>query len=255
MEYEYVTTEIEGKVAVLKLRRPPSNLLNIAMMEELNDALMALRSKAKLQVVVLRGGDGLFCEGIDLKEHSQKRVQRLIRVFLRIFETMRMMEQISIAAVEGAAVGGGFELALGCNLIVAADDTRFALPQVRQGIIPPVATAVLPRIAPRRRAMEWVLLGDPIDPARLEQDGVVNRLFPADRFESMLDAFVVALAQRSGPVLKLARQAQFEAYYTPFPEALVSIHGLYMKQLMSLHDAREGPRAVRESRDPVWKNS
>lgn len=255
MEYKYVTTEIDGKVAVLKLRRPPSNLLNISMIEELNDALMALRSEEKLQIVVLRGGDGIFSDGIDLKDHSQKRVQRLIRMFLRIFETMRMMEQISIAAVEGAAVGAGFELALGCNLIVAAENTRFALPQVKQGIIPPIATAVLPRIAPRRRAMEWVLLGTEIDPVRLEQDGVINRLFPADRFESLLTEFVGELAERSGPVLKLARQAQFEAYYTTFPEAIASIQALYMKQLMTLHDAREGPRAARESRDPVWKNS
>src|SRR5690606_34165744 len=172
----------------------------------------------------------------------------------REVETTRLLWQITLAPGGAAAVGAGVELALGCNLIVAADDARVALPQIRQGLIPPVAAAVLPRIAPRRRAMEWVLLGSPIDPARLEQDGVVNRLFPSREFEAELDSFLGELAQHSGPVLKLVRQAQFEAYYSNFPDAIARIQTLYMKQLMSLHDAREGPRAARESREPVWKH-
>src|SRR5690606_7937675 len=108
-----------------------------------------------------------FSEGLDLREHTQKRVQRLLQVFMRIFETMRMMNVVSIAAVQGKALGAGFELALGCNLIVAAEDALFALPQTKMGIIPTVAAAVLPRIAPRRRAMEWVLTGNPISASRL----------------------------------------------------------------------------------------
>jgi enoyl-CoA hydratase len=162
---------------------------------------------------------------------------------------------ISIAAIEGAAIGAGFELALGCNLIVAAEDARFALPQVRRGVIPAVATAVLPRIAPRRRAMEWVLTAAEIDPHRLERDGVINRLYPPAEFDARLAGFVAALARASGPVLKLARRAQFEAYYNSFPDALSSIQSLYMNELMPLNDAREGPRAVRDGREPVWTHS
>src|SRR5690554_598392 len=157
MAFQTIQLDIQDKVATLWFDRKPGHLLNIAMMEEINEALMSVREQRHLEVLVMRGMDRTFCDGLDLREHTQKRVQRLLQVFMRIFETLRMSNLISVAAVEGRALAGGFELALGCNLIVAAEDAIFALPQVKMGLIPPVAAAVLPRVAPRRRAMEWVL--------------------------------------------------------------------------------------------------
>src|SRR5690606_38750998 len=148
------------------------------------------RDDGSLEVLVVRGAEGNFCEGWDLKEHGQRRVQRLLQIYARIFETLRMMNLISIAAVEGKAWGAGFELAIGCNLIVASEDATFALPQVGQGLIPPVASAILPRIAPRRVAMEWILTGTEISAQRLADAGVVNRVFPAAAFDAPLEAFV-----------------------------------------------------------------
>jgi enoyl-CoA hydratase/carnithine racemase len=254
MEFETVKVERTDRVATLWLDRQPGHLLNIAMMEEINVALLSLREYTELEVLVVRGKDGTFCDGIDLKEHTQKRVQRLLQVFMRIFETMRMSHLISVAAVEGRAIGAGFELALGCNLIVAGEDSLFALPQVKMGIIPPVAAAVLPRVAPRRRAMEWVLTGNPISAGRLEHDGVINRVFPPASFDTLLDALLAEITDKSAPVLQLAKRAQYEAYYSTFPDALASIQSLYLRELMTLQDAREGPRAAREGRDPVWKH-
>lgn len=256
MEYKYIelTSNEDTHCATLLLKRPPTNLLTIAMMEEVNDALQSLRGLPWLEVLVLRGADGTFSEGIDLKEHVQKRVQRLLQVYLRIFETMRMLDVISVAAVEGRAWGAGFELALGCNLIVAAETSSFALPQISQGLIPPVASAILPRVAPRRRAMEWILTGSEISARRLEHDGIVNRLFPVDFFDEPLSAFVAEIAGKSGPVLQLAKRAQFEGYYSSFPDALQSIQSLYLRELMVLTDAREGPKAAREGKTARWKN-
>jgi enoyl-CoA hydratase/carnithine racemase len=257
MEYRRITVELdeEAQSATLTLNRAPENLLNIAMMEEINDALQSLRGHRWLEVLVIRGANNTFSEGIDLKEHGQKRVQRMLQVYLRIFETIRMLDVITVAAVEGRAWGAGFEVALGCNLIVATETSSFALPQVSQGLIPPVASAILPRIAPRRRAMEWILTGAQISARRLEHDGVVNRLFPVDAFDEPLNMFVAEITSKSGPVLQLAKRAQFEGYYSSFPDALQSIQSLYLRELMALQDAREGPRASREGRPPVWKNA
>jgi len=254
MEYEFIALEVDQKVAILRLRRPPRNLLNITMLEEINGALLSLRQFPELEVLVVRGADGNFCEGIDLKDHRQRRVQRLIQLYTRVFELLRMTNVISVAAVQGNAFGGGFELALGCNLIVAAETTTFALPQIKQGVIPPMAAAILPRVAPRRLAMEWILMGNSISAVRLAHDGVVNRLFEPENFERRLGEFVSELTDKSGPVLQLAKRAQMEAYYASFPEAMASIQSLYLRELMALHDAREGPRAAREEREPVWKN-
>lgn len=254
MEYQFIKFVVDGKLATLELDRQPGHLLNIAMLDELNEALLSLRQWQELEVLVIRGADGNFCEGLDYKEHSARRVQRLLQVFMRVFESLRLIPVISIAAVEGKAFGAGFELALGCNLILSTETATFALPQIRQGVIPPLASAILPRVAPRRLAMEWILMGTPVSAARLEHDGVVNRVFPEDRFDQRLGEYVAELTEKSGPVLQLAKRAQYEAYYSTFPEAMASIQSLYLKELMALHDAKEGPRAAREDREPVWKN-
>lgn len=251
----WVRLDVEDQWATLWLDRESEHLLTIGMMEEINEALHSLRDGESPEVLVVRGANGNFSEGWDLKEHGQRRVQRMLQIYARIFETLRMMDVISIAAVEGRAWGAGFELALGCNLIVAADDASFALPQVSQGLIPPVAAAILPRIAPRRKAMEWTLTGEAIDAQQLAAFGVVNRVFPARSFDERLAAFVGELTSKSGPVLQLAKRAQMEAYYATFPQAIASIQSLYLRDLMELQDAREGPKAVREGRDPVWKNA
>ena len=254
VEYKKIELSVVGECATLFLNRPGRNLLTVPMMEEINHALMSLKEGSDLKVLVVRGRGGNFCEGIDMREHAQKRVQRVLQVFMRIFETMRMMNVITVAAVEGRAWGAGFELAIGCNLIVASETATFSLTQIKFGRIPPVASAILPRIAPRRHAMEWILTGNHISASRLEQDGVVSRLFPVDHFEPMLDSFVAEITDKSGPVLQLAKRAQFEAYYSTFPEALANIQSLYLKDLMSLEDAEEGPQAVREGRKPEWRN-
>lgn len=257
MSYQYIELDHnEGtQCATLRLSRPPSNLLDIALLEELNDALHSLRGMPWLEVVVLRGGDGTFSEGFDLADHTTQRAQRMLQVFVRYFETIRMLDVIAVAAVEGRAWGAGFELTLGCNLIVAADTASFALPQTKHGLIPPVASAVLPRIAPRRRAMEWILIGDEISVQTLEHDGVVNRIFRAATFDADLGAFVQSITSKSGPVLQLAKRAQLESYYSAFPHALQAIQSMYVKELIALADASEGTAAAREGREPVWKNA
>jgi cyclohexa-1,5-dienecarbonyl-CoA hydratase len=254
MSGEFTRLDIDEEVATLVLHRPPANLLSLAMMDELNRDLLAVRAFDHLKVLVLRGAGGMFSEGLDLAEHTRDRVQRLLQVFMRIFETLRSMRVVSVAAVEGRATGAGFELALGCNLFVAAETATFALTQTRAGLIPPVAAAILPRIAPRRRAMEWILTGNLISARRLEHDGVINRLFPEDNFDGNLQAFITELTSKSGPVLQLAREAQFEAYYTSFPDALNNIQRKYLNELIALEDAQEGPRAVSRGQKPEWRN-
>ena len=257
MAYKRIRLELDepAQCATLWLDRAPANLLSIDMIEEVGEAMLSLRGKRWLDVLVIRGANATFSDGLDLNEHSPQRVQRVLQVFARFFETIRMMDVISIAAVEGRAWGAGFELALGCNLIVASEMASFALPQVKHGLFPSVATAILPRIAPRRRAMEWILTGSQISARRLEHDGVVNRVLPAERFDEPLAAFVAEIASKSGPVLQLAKRAQFESYYSSFPDALQSIQAMYLRELMQLEDAQEGVSAAQEGREPVWKDA
>ncbi len=254
MSTEHLKLDVDGEVATLWLSRAPANLLNVEMLEELNDAVLSLRSQKSLEVLILRGTGGTFSEGIDLTEHTPGRVQRLMHVYMRLFETLRMMDAIEIAAVEGKAWGAGFELALGCNLFVAADNASFRLPQTTYGVFPPIACAILPRVVPRRKAMEWILTGNEISAERLEHDGVINRLIPANDFDAGLAGFVAEISAQSKPVLELAKRAQFEAYYSTFPEAMSRVQSLYLRELMELEDARNGPAAHLKGERHEWLN-
>jgi enoyl-CoA hydratase/carnithine racemase len=252
MAYEHIRIEEEGKRATLTLDRPPGHLLSIAMMDEINQGLLALRDRGTLEVLVIRGADGVFSEGMDLADHGRDRLQRLLQVYSRIFETLRMIDMVSVAAVQGRAWGSGFELALGCNLIVASESARFRFPEIDRGVIPHVATIILPRVAPRRKAMEWILTGNEVPSEELAGYGLVNRILADHAFDAELDAFVSTLTAKSGPVLQLAKRAQYEAYYSTYEEALYRVQNLYLRELMELEDPGEGVRAHLEGRTPEW---
>jgi len=253
---EYLISEVtnDGAVGRLTLNNPPLNVMSIEMMDEINSALLALREDADIKVLVLRGQGRAFSAGIDVSEHTRDKITRLLQVFHRIFETIRLLDVISVAAVDGVAAAGGFELAIGCNLVVASESARFSLPEVRHGVFPPVACVILPRAAPRRKAMEWILLGEQVSADELATYGLVNRVFPDDEFDAGLEAFVEKLAANSGPVMKLARQAQYLTYYATYEEALYKVENLYMRELMSLSDSHEGITAFLDKRDPQWRD-
>ncbi len=162
---------------------------------------------------------------------------------------------IAVAAVNGSAVGGGFELAIGCNLILASDVTTFRLPQVSQGTFPLLASVILPRAIARRKAMEWILTGEEVRAEELERFGLVNRVFDASTFDQRVDEFVTGLASNSGPVLQLARRAQVESYYCTYEEALYKVEHLYLRDLLSLADSQEGTQAMLEGRAPKWRDA
>lgn len=254
MTYTHIRIDEDGKRATLTLDRPPGHLLNIEMMEEVNQGLLDLRDRGSFEVLVIRGASGVFCEGMDLEDHDRERLQRLLQVYSRIFETLRMMDMVSVAAVQGKAWGSGFELALGCNLIVASETASFRLPEIDRGVIPHIATIILPRVVPRRRAMEWILTGNEIAVSDLAASGLVNRVFSDDGFDGELDDFTGALTAKSGPILQLAKRAQYEAYYSTYEEALYRVQNMYLRELMELEDPGEGIRAYLEGRTPDWKN-
>lgn len=251
----FVKLSHEGGVATLMLDRPPLNIMTIEMMEQITNALLELRSREDLKVLVVRGSDKAFSAGVDLREHTPDKVSRLMQVFHRTFETIRLLDVIAIAAVRGVALGGGFQLAIGCNLVVAARSARFGVPEINLGLFPPIASMVLPRTTPRRKAMEWILMGEEIQPEELERYGLVNRVFPDDRFEADLGDFVGKIVSKSAPVLRLAKRAQTESYYSTYEEALGTVEHLYLRELMALEDAHEGVSAFLEKREPRWKDA
>ncbi len=254
MKYEFIELRVEGGIARLSLNRPPLNIMHIPMLEEMNNALLGLRDTTNLKVLLIRGNERAFSAGVDVNDYTSEKLSRAVHVFHRVFETMRLLDVVAVGAVDGIAFGGGFELALMCNLILASDAARFTLPEIKAGTFPPLACVVLPRAGPRRKAMEWILTGEEIPVADLERFGLLNRVFKHDEFAAGVEGFVAKLTSKSGPVLNLAKRTQIESYYAGYEEALFKSENVYLAKLTHLADFEEGVNSFLEKREPRWKN-
>ncbi len=237
-------------VARVIMNRPPLNVLNIAMMEELNAALQPLRDDRSTKVVVLAAQGKAFSAGVDIADHTPDRVEDMIRIFHGIFHTLWALEQPVVGAVQGAALGGGCELAIGCDFVVASEKAKFGQPEIQVGVFAPIATLLLPRMVHRTKANELLLTGSTIDAREAERIGLVNVVAPPDSFDAAVDAFVGRLTALSGAVLRQAKRA----IALGLESGLTAIEQCYLHDLMKLDDATEGLNAFMEKRAPVWKD-
>jgi cyclohexa-1,5-dienecarbonyl-CoA hydratase len=245
----FVSVHKSNGVARVTLEKPPLNVLNIAAMEELNAALQPLREDRTTKVVVLAAQGKAFSAGVDIADHTPDRVEEMIHKFHAIFHTIWALEQPVVAAVQGAALGGGCELAIACDFIVASEKAKFGQPEIKVGVFAPIATLLLPRLIAPVKAKELLLTGDAIDVREAERLGLVNVVAPPESFDAAVDTFVGRLTSLSGAVLRQAKRA----IALGLESGLTAIEQCYLKDLMRTEDANEGLNAFMEKRSPVWK--
>lgn len=252
--YKFIKHEARQLTAWLTLSRPPYNILTIEMMQELCDVFQVLGDEADVKAVVLRGEGRAFSAGVDISDHTADRAYQMLDTFHEIFRSMVRMDKPVIAAVRGAALGGGCELALFCDIVIAGESARFGQPEIKVGVFPPMAAVIFPRLIGRKRATELILTGDIIDAREAERIGMVNRVVPDDAVDDSVMQIVNKLSEFSAPVIQITRKAIFTAYDAEFPVALQRVEDLYLNHLMALEDPAEGLKAFLEKRRPVWKN-
>jgi len=244
-----------GPVARLTLDRPPLNILNTRMLEELAGAAAEAGSDAATRVIVVTGARSAFCAGVDIHDHTADRVDRMMATFARALAALRASEVPVIAAVNGTALGGGFEIALACDVVLARAASKLGQPEVRLGVFPPAAAALLPRLAGRQRALDLILTGRMVEAEEAQALGLVTRVLAADTFQEEVDAYAAGLAALSKPVLRLAKRAVVAGLERPLSDALREADRLYVDELMTLHDPHEGLAAFMEKRAPVWSDA
>jgi cyclohexa-1,5-dienecarbonyl-CoA hydratase len=254
-EYRLLHLERTGGVLRLTLERPPLNVLNLAMLEELEHALAAVSNERSIKLLVLAGHGRAFCAGVDVADHTADRVERTLKLFHGVIRRLLALECPTLAVVHGATLGGGCELMLGCDLVLARDDAKIGQPEIQLGVFPPVAAALLPALVGRQRALDLVLTGRTLDAAQAHAFGLVNEVVAAEGFDGAVERFVQRLAGLSGPVLRVAKRALVEALPLPPAEAIGHAESLYLNELMRLDDAEEGLRAFLAKRAPVWKEA
>lgn len=237
-------------IARVSLNKPPLNVMNIAMMDEIRAALQSLRDDRATKVIVLAAQGKAFSAGVDIADHTPDKVEEMIAKFHAIFHTMWALEQPIVGAVQGAALGGGCELAIACDFIVASEKAKFGQPEIKVGVFAPIATLLLPRLISRTKANELLLTGDTMDAREAERVGLVNVVAPLDSYDAALDTFVGRLTSLSGAVLRQAKRA----ITLGLESGLASIEKCYLQDLMRTEDAVEGLDAFMNKRNPVWKD-
>jgi len=248
-----VIFERRGKVALLRLNRPEVyNALNDELMDALNAALDQCAADEDIGCVVLTGSAKAFAAGADIAAMRDLDYMDSYKgdFITRNWEGLKSFRKPVVAAVSGVALGGGCELALMCDIVYAADSARFALPEVKIGVIPGAGgTQRLPRAIGKTKAMEMCLTGRQMDAAEAERAGLVARVFPADQVEDEALKTAAAIAGYSLPVLMMLKESVNRAFESSLNEGLLferrTLHAVF-----ALADRREGMEAFIAKRPP-----
>jgi len=252
---DLIHTERHDAVLLIRLNRPQAlNALNQILLSELLEALQAWDVDPGIGAMVITGSERVFAAGADIKEMAgASAVDMLTNGFIELFDGLRQIKKPLIAAVSGVALGGGCELALACDLIVASETAKFGQPEINLGVIPGAGgTQRLARALGKALAMEMVLNNRTFSAAEALQYGLINRVLPV---ESSLDGaldLAAEIAARAPLAVRLGKQAVHQALEGPLSEGLADERRLFYL-LFATEDKKEGMQAFLEKRKPDWK--
>jgi len=257
MSHDNIRVEQRGKVGWITLHRPQAlNALNDALIDELGAALLAFDADAAIGAIVVTGSERAFAAGADIAAMKDLSYMDVFKsdFITRNWDVVRRIRKPLIAAVAGYALGGGCELAMMCDIVLAADNARFGQPEIKIGVIPGAGgTQRLPRAIGKAKAMELVLTGRLMDAAEAERSGLVSRVVPADRLLDEALAVATTIAGMSGPSVMMAKEAVNRAYESPLSEGLL-FERRQFHALFATADQKEGMAAFVEKRPPRFEH-
>ncbi len=255
MAYEHILTERDGPVGIVTLNRPKQlNALSGPLMEELVDALEAFEHDDEVRVMILTGGPTVFAAGADLKEFAvQTSVSMLSHSRIALWDRIKALSKPLIAAVSGFALGGGCELAMQCDMIVASETARFGQPEINVGLIPGAGgTQRLTRTVGKFKAMEMVMTGAFIDAHEAERRGLAIRVVPPELVVDEAKRLALQLAEKPPISLRLAKECVVKAFETTLVEGIDYERKLFFF-LFGTEDSKEGINAFVEKRKPTYQ--
>ncbi len=256
MAFETIVTETRGRVALITLNRPNAlNALNATLIGELGDAVAAYDADQRVGCIVITGSEKAFAAGADIKEmQGLTFVEAFQRDYGEALAKVARARKPIVAAVAGYCLGGGSELAMICDIVIAADTARFGQPEITLGIMPGLGgTQRLPRAVGKAKAMDLILTGRMMDAAEAERSGLVSRIVPAD--DLLEEAMRVAekIAGFSLPIVMMAKESVNRAFETPLAEGIRFERRLF-HAMFATEDQKEGMAAFVEKRSPQFRN-
>ena len=256
MSYAHILVETHDRVGLIRLNRPQAlNALSAALIEDLNVALAGFEADPAIGAMVLTGSEKAFAAGADIKEMQDKSfADAFLGDFISRWENVTRTRKPIIAAVAGFALGGGCELAMMCDFILAADTAKFGQPEIKLGVIPGAGgTQRLTRFVGKSKAMEMVLTGRMMDAAEAERAGLVSRIVPAASLLEDALKTAATIAALSAPALYAAKESVNRAYETTLAEGVRFERRLF-HALFATHDQKEGMHAFAEKRPADFRN-
>ncbi|MBI2325495.1 MAG: enoyl-CoA hydratase/isomerase family protein [Chloroflexi bacterium] len=245
---------VDDGVAELTLDRPPLNVLDMALLHAFSDAIDDLGAQRDLRLVVIRGKGKAFSAGVDVGEHLGDDLAPMLEAFGRAAMRLLASETPTLAVGHGAILGGACELVALADLAIVTDDAVLGTPEIRLGVVPPIAAAAFPRLVGLQQAAALILTGDTVSGAEAARMGLVWRSVPADRLEAESRAVIERFRGLSASALRLARRTMRGAMRMPLHQAISEATDLQVRSIPEMADAQEGLRSFLEKRAPVWSH-
>ena len=255
--YKNIKIKVISKVVLITLNRPEAlNALSRDLITDLNDALDIIENDENLSVIVITGSRKAFAAGADIKEMISKNFIDIINNdFIKPWEKISFCKKPTIAAVDGYALGGGCELAMMCDLLIANENTKFGQPEINLGVFPAAGgTQRLPKAIGKAKAMDMILSGRMMDALEAEKLGLISRIISSENFLEKVIAIAQNISEKSLPALIMAKDAINASYETTLSQGIVFERRLF-RSSFALKDRKEGMQAFIDKRKAVFKNS
>jgi cyclohexa-1,5-dienecarbonyl-CoA hydratase len=247
-----IETDIRPPVARIRLANPPLNVIELITAQELSQVLADLEGRPDIAVVLIEGSARAFSAGVDIEAHMPDKIREMLTNFHEVIRAIVGSRKVTMAAVRGACLGGGAELAAVCDLVYTARDACWGFPEIKLGCYPPVATVALPALIGHKRASEMILTGRQITGAEAVAIGLATRCVRAEELEGLVQETLAELQQLSPVALGCAKKATYAWEAVHFDKGLARAEKIYLEELASTADAREGIIAFLEKRRPEW---
>jgi cyclohexa-1,5-dienecarbonyl-CoA hydratase len=247
-----IETKLEPPIARIRLRNPPLNVLEIPMMREMLQALEEIEANRQIVAILFAGEGRAFSAGVDIKAHVPEQVEEMLRSFHAVIRAIVSSRKVTIAAVRGACLGGGAELAVVCDMAYTERDATWGFPEIKLGCFPPVAAVALPALIGQKRASELILTGKQISGDEAVAIGLANRSARAEELDGLVLQTLDEFRQLSPAALAHAKKSMYAWDAIHFDKGLARAEKIYLEELISTADAREGIMAFLEKRSPEW---
>jgi len=253
-DLKHLQFEKADGVARITLNRPKFNMMDIGMMGEINGLLEGFVGDQDLKCVVIDAAGRHFCTGVEVGDHKPDKVGDMIATFNRIFELLEQIDVPVIAKVQGFCLGGGMELAIACDVIVADMGASFGQPEIKVGFFPPYAAIRLPHLVGPAKAVEICTTGKFYSAPEAQIMGMVAHVAEDGRLAETADNIVTEIQANSPLIIRLNKRAVRQHLGMNFKQALEGVSDLFLNTLMKTEDTLEGIASYEEKRKPKWKN-